>query len=158
MIHLSPMTEDEYAAFLEVSVKDYADDKVRAGNLEPEQAEERALQEFARHLPDGLETEDQFLYSIKDAGSQSNLGFAWLGLREEGGRRLAFLYNILIYEAYRRRGYGRQALAALEGRVREMGYDELWLHVFGHNHAARMLYETSGYEITNINMLKRLGS
>jgi ribosomal protein S18 acetylase RimI-like enzyme len=44
----------------------------------------------------------------------------------------------------------------LEELARGMGIREVALHVFGHNHAARALYEKAGYEITNINMTRTL--
>jgi predicted GNAT family acetyltransferase len=37
-----------------------------------------------------------------------------------------------------------------------MGLKTLKLHVFGSNHVARKLYETVGYETTNVNMSKNL--
>lgn len=66
------------------------------------------------------------------------------------------MYDFLVYEPYRRCGYGWQALQALEQNVRALGLDTIGLHVFGHNHAARALYEKAGYEVTNINMAKKL--
>ncbi|HSO28244.1 MAG TPA: GNAT family N-acetyltransferase, partial [Anaerolineales bacterium] len=69
----------------------------------------------------------------------------------------AFIYDFVIDEAYRRRGYGRLALLALEDKAREMGIDQIALHVFGHNHAARALYESVGYQVTNLQMAKALG-
>jgi ribosomal protein S18 acetylase RimI-like enzyme len=158
MITLSPMTEGEYAGYLEASVKGYARDKVLAGNMTADQAEERAWQEFRKLLPDGLGSEGQYLFTIRRVGEPHGLGFVWLGVREESGRRLAILYDIIVHEQYRGQGYGRRALRLVEERAREMGFQELWLHVFGHNHVARKLYETSGYQVTNLNMMKRLGS
>ncbi len=44
----------------------------------------------------------------------------------------------------------------LEKKVREQGFDTVSLHVFGHNHAGRELYEKSGYVVTNVNMSKKI--
>jgi ribosomal protein S18 acetylase RimI-like enzyme len=44
----------------------------------------------------------------------------------------------------------------LEEKAREMGLKSLELHVFGSNHVARKLYETIGYETTNVLMSKKL--
>ena len=67
-----------------------------------------------------------------------------------------FIYDLRIYDEYQRRGYARQAMLALETKVRELGLDTISLHVFGHNHAAKALYDQLGYEVTNINMSKKL--
>jgi RimJ/RimL family protein N-acetyltransferase len=37
-----------------------------------------------------------------------------------------------------------------------MGLQRLGLHVFAHNHGARALYESLGYAVASLNMLKPL--
>ena len=53
-------------------------------------------------------------------------------------------------------GYGTQALRAVEERASELGAASVELHVFGHNPAARALYEKVGYETMSVVMAKRL--
>ena len=60
------------------------------------------------------------------------------------------------YFLCRRRGYAEQAMLALEKEARRMGAGTIRLHVFGHNSAARPLYEKLGYYPTNIVMAKDL--
>ena len=62
----------------------------------------------------------------------------------------------MIYEEYRRRGYGRQTLAALDEKAKELGLDTISLHVFGHNQAAIALYQQAGYQTTSLYMAKKL--
>jgi ribosomal protein S18 acetylase RimI-like enzyme len=71
-------------------------------------------------------------------------------------RRRAFIYDFSIHPPYRRKGYGAQALRAVEVKARALGLESIGLHVFGHNRAAQALYEKLGYEVTNINMSKRM--
>ena len=40
--------------------------------------------------------------------------------------------------------------------VKEKGFSRLGLHVFGHNKVARKLYESLGFETTNVVMSKGL--
>jgi ribosomal protein S18 acetylase RimI-like enzyme len=68
----------------------------------------------------------------------------------------AFIFDFIIDEAFRGKGYGKQALAALDEKLISMNVDSVGLHVFGHNIVAQELYKKSGYEITNINMRKVL--
>ena len=70
--------------------------------------------------------------------------------------RTAYLCELLIDAPYRRQGYGTEALRAVEPAVRALGIERIALHVFGHNHPARALYEKVGYEETNIHMAKNL--
>jgi diamine N-acetyltransferase len=57
-----------------------------------------------------------------------------------------FIDELYIEEAFRRRGYGRQALAYLEERAREMGVNAVHLEVDSGNEAAFELYRRTGYE------------
>jgi RimJ/RimL family protein N-acetyltransferase len=150
------MSEAEYQAFLDVAVREYADDKVQAGNWQPAEALEKSTQEFRRFLPEGVATRDHYLYTIEDETLAANIGMIWLARIMQGAHPILFIYDFRIDEAYRRRGYGQQALHAAEEHAKALGLDTIALHVFGHNHAARALYEKMGYEITNINMAKKL--
>ena len=106
-------------------------------------------------MPDGLDTPDQYLYAIY-SGQEQHVGYLWFGPLDEGGRAFAVLYDIVIFDPYRRRGYGLEALQVLEQRVKSRGLGEIRLRVFGHNQAARGLYEKLGYVATNITMAKPL--
>lgn len=77
--------------------------------------------------------------------------------RSEPDRGTAFIYDIAIDEAFRRLGYGRGALRALEPLARELGYDAIGLQVFGDNDVARNLYRSPGDIETDVTMRKRLG-
>jgi ribosomal protein S18 acetylase RimI-like enzyme len=158
IVRLVPMTAAQYEEWHERSVQGYAEEKAKAGNWPADDALRRSREEFARLLPDGLATSGNWLFSVEDADSETAVGILWLArMPGEGdaGRR-AFIYDFEIDAAHRRRGYGRAALAALDERARELGFAEIGLHVFGHNLAARALYERAGYEVTNVNMSKRI--
>ncbi len=50
----------------------------------------------------------------------------------------------------------RQALLALDAKVKELGVGKIALNVFAHNHVAQALYEKMGFEITSFYMSKDL--
>jgi ribosomal protein S18 acetylase RimI-like enzyme len=156
MVDLVPMTEDQFHFYLGFGIASYAHESIRAGNVVPDLALKAAERQFENLLPDGLDTPDQHLFSIRDTAQRKGVGYLWFGVRDEGGRRFAALYDLLIFEAYRRQGYGTAALHALEDQVAAQRLDEIRLHVFGHNHPARALYEKMGYAVTNVTMAKRL--
>jgi|WetSurMetagenome_2_1015567.scaffolds.fasta_scaffold788665_2 ribosomal protein S18 acetylase RimI-like enzyme len=156
MVRLVPMTATEYQPYLDMSVREYAEEKVQAGNWQPEEALERSAQEFHKYLPDGVATKDNYLYDIVDETLGVRVGLIWLARMMQGTKPIMFIYDFRIDEAQRRKGYGEQAMLAAEVQAKALGYDTIALHVFGFNHAARALYEKLGYEITNINMAKKL--
>lgn len=158
MIRLVPMNGATYQAYLAVTVREYAEDRIKAGNWQPAEALERSAQEFRQYLPDGVATKDNYLYDIEDEALGIKVGMIWLGRIMQGTKPAMFIYDFVIDEAHRRTGYGEQAMLAAEVQAKALGYDTIALHVFGHNHAARALYEKLGYEITNINMAKKLAA
>lgn len=157
MVHLVPISQEEFQPWLDNAIAEYAHDKAQAGNWPAAEAIERSAQEFAQLLPAGPATPGQHLFSIRADDQPSSVGVIWFSETSYGGQPVAFVYDFVIFEPFRRRGYGEQALRAVEAEVRALGLGSIGLHVFGHNHAARALYEKVGYSVTNVNMAKQLG-
>ncbi|MHB8113684.1 MAG: GNAT family N-acetyltransferase [Bellilinea sp.] len=156
MIKLQSMSPAEFQVYLERSVAEYADDKVKAGNWSQEGALERSRQEFNKYLPQGLDTPANFLRTLIDPETETQVGMIWYAPLPGSTDSTWFIYDFYVNPEQRRHGYGAQALAALEDHARAQGIKAIALHVFGHNTIARALYEKMGYEITNINMVKRV--
>ena len=57
----------------------------------------------------------------------------------------AFIDELYIAPAYRRRGYGREAMAFVEQRAREMSVNAIHLEVDHGNDSALELYRRAGY-------------
>lgn len=153
-MRLRPMTHDEFAAYRESAVRDYADQVVESGTLPEEGALEKARVDYERLLPEGLDTPGHLLWTVLDADRP--VGILWLETGERSDGRSAYVYDIAVREDCRRRGYGRAIMLAAEDACRERGAVSLRLNVFGHNHAARSLYEQLGFETTSVQMRKRL--
>lgn len=152
-ITLVPMDEKDFQKYLESSIKDYAEEKVKSGNWAEAEAFERSRQEFKTYLPQGLNSPNNYLFKIVDDSIPVPVGILWIALLR--GSEF-FVFDIRIDAHYQRRGYGKQAMLLAEKEVLSHGGDRLSLHVFGHNTSARALYEKLGYIITNINMTKPL--
>ena len=158
MVQLVPMSQAEFEKYLESTVPDYAQEHVRTGNWSAEKALKLAEESFHALLPDGLTTPNHYLFTIENEALGTKVGMLWFAVEEREGGPRAFVYDVEIDQAYRRQGYGSQALEALEGKVRELGLTRIMLHVFGHNHAARAMYEKLEYETVNLILSKTLGS
>lgn len=156
MVRLEPMDEAEFQDYLKESIPEYAQEHVKAGRWSSEEALQRAREEYEQILPDGLQTKDQYVFSVVDEGTATNVGMLWFAVRIRGQKPSAYVFDVIIAENYRRRGYGEQAFRALEEKVHELGIETISLHVFGHNYAARAMYEKLGYIPTNITMSKTL--
>ncbi|WP_189058176.1 GNAT family N-acetyltransferase [Deinococcus daejeonensis] len=139
MLHLRPMDAGAFARFLARAVPEYAAEKVRSGQWSPEEAQARSEREFQDLLPQGPDTPDNILYTLHDPHEDADVGVLWYALQRTPHATTAFIYEVEVFEAYRRRGYATQAFTRLEADA-----------------AARALYEKLGYHATNINMRKEL--
>jgi len=157
-ITLVELDEASYRKYRETLVRDYAAEKVRAGLWSPDEAEQESAKEVDGLLPDGPATPDQYIYSVEDQFAPAEIGMLWISTRETGVGRSVWIYDIIVHEKFRRRGYASRILHLAEDRARELGADKIELHVFGHNHAAQALYEKAGYQPTDITLAKILAA
>jgi len=155
-VNVRPMTESEFDEWQLAIAQEYAEEQVSAGNWSRNGAVERALEENARLLPDGLATRRMLvLRGVDDDGIP--VGRAWVGLdHPRGTPEVAFLYDIEVLETRRGSGLGRALLSAVEAATRAAGASALELNVFGGNAVAIGLYDSAGYEVTTQQMRKAL--
>lgn len=151
MIKLEPIQQEDFERFLDQEIRGYAEEHVRNGNWSPEGALERSKKEFEHYLPDGIHSKDQYIYSMVDQ-EENHLGIVWVQVKAQK----AFIFDFVIEEAFRGKGYGKRALAAMDEKLKSMDVESVELHVFGDNIAAQELYKKAGFEITGIHMRKTL--
>ena len=156
MVKLMPMEEEDFKAYNERNIREYAAEHVKNGDWLPEEALEKSQKEVQQLLPEGLKSKNQFIYSIVNESTTQKLGMLWVEVKMDTPRRRAFIYDFIIEEEFRGKGYGKQALAALDEKLISMDVESVGLHVFAHNAIAQELYKKSGYEITNLIMRKTL--
>ncbi len=156
-VTLEPMTAAEFDRFLEILIPGYAEANVTSGRWDRATALERSRAQTSQLLPKGRETPGHWFFTIVTRAERTPIGVLWFALvpPEQGGG--GFIYDIEIDEAYRRRGYAREALLALEAFAKAQGVDHVGLHVFGYNTGAIDLYRKLGYETASLLMRKRLG-
>jgi len=147
------MTQPEYETFLEHAIPEYAADHVRTGHWAEAESLEKSRKEFEELLPQGLNTENNYLYTLVD-GNEA-IGLIWMKVNTQPSKS-GFVYDVFVEERFRGKGYGKSLMLLIEEKAREMELKSLSLHVFGSNHVARKLYENIGYETTNVMMSKTL--
>jgi ribosomal protein S18 acetylase RimI-like enzyme len=155
MLHLRPMTQAELDALLPALQREYAEDELRAGRDTPETVHANVAKLLERLLPDGVASPGQLLYVGVVDGEV--VGHLWLALPTPS-RPQAWVYDIQVFPDRRGRGHGRALMLAAEDELRGRGITTLGLNVFGHNPAARALYESLGFQTTSVQMAKELGS
>jgi GNAT superfamily N-acetyltransferase len=140
-LRLEPMGEEEFDEFHARMAGDYAVELVSAG-MTDEAADTRSREQLAELIRAGIESPgQQFFTAWVD---ESRVGHLWLNT----DRPMAFVYDIVVREDQRRRGYGEAIMNAGALWCREQGHFAVGLNVFAHNPGARALYDRLGYEVT----------
>jgi GNAT superfamily N-acetyltransferase len=140
-VELHGMTQDEFDAFVATLVEGYAEELAAAG-MEPAAARVRSEEQTAGLIHAGRDTPGQVFFTAEADGSP--VGRLWLST--EG--RMAFVYDVVVDESHRRRGYGEGIMNAGARWSRDHGHPVLGLNVFAHNVGARALYDKLGYRVT----------
>lgn len=152
---LRPATGAEYESWASRAVAGYAAEIAASGELPAEAAMAKARRDHDRALPDGLATAGQLLWRLV-AGGQP-VGWLWLAVPgPHGDPTMAWVNAVEVDEAFRGRGYGREAMLLAEAEARARGMRSVGLNVHGSNAVARSLYDGLGYQVIAQQMKKPL--
>lgn len=101
MISFRPMTKDEYPAYLEYFVNDYACEIEANYGESLQDSLARAKQEISEMLPEGVNTHGQVLMCIifQLDKAQSHVGYLWY--KPDSTKRTAFIYDFHIFNSNR---------------------------------------------------------
>ena len=155
-VSLKPMSSASFSEYLKWVIPAYANDNVASGRWDLSDALERSKMDYARLLPKGLNSPDDHLFNIIENVSHKNVGYIWFKIETHYGATSAFIYDVGVFESYRRKGYAKSALRCIETVASDLGATSLGLHVFSHNSAAQSLYSSMGFHVVSHNMKKRL--
>ena len=153
-LSLRPLREEEYAAWRDEEVADYARDIAENGDTPPAAARRKAQEDLEHILPDGLATANHAILVIEQGGTA--VGRLWLAERVMDDRRALFIYDIHIDPQWRGHGLGRAAMLLAEDQARARGIGRIELNVFGGNAVARGLYLSLDYVERAVLMAKDL--
>lgn len=148
---LKTMSSDEFQQYQGYAIENFANEQIKSGNWKQKGAISKAEEEYKRLLPDGSNTDNNYLFTIRDG--ELKVGMVWLAKKDDNK---GFIYDINIWKGDQGKGYGKQAMKQIEIIAKEIGLNRIGLHVFGHNKVARSLYDQLGYVETSIKMEKSL--
>jgi len=156
MLNLQPMSEEEFVAYKEWMVEDYASEISNNFRITMDEARTSATKQIDSMLSQGLSTPNHFLYNIilTTSDGDSRLGYLWIIV--EIKKKRCFIADIFLHEEFRHQGWGRKILELLETNMKEEGINRISLSVFANNNIAREFYIKMGYEFTDMNMQKWL--
>jgi ribosomal protein S18 acetylase RimI-like enzyme len=157
-IRLRPLRDDEFPDFLELLRMEYVRSMVEEAGLSTEAAEDKATADHASLFPDGKAQAHHRIYLLEEVETGERAGHLFWAERQPPGslQTRAYLYELFIDEAFRRRGLARRALELLEEEARGKGLPGIDLNVWGGNDAARGLYRSAGFDERAVFMSKEL--
>jgi ribosomal protein S18 acetylase RimI-like enzyme len=150
-VSLRAMTANEFAAYRDAFIRDWAADLQKVHDLTSDGALAEAAARTDADLPHGPATPGHHLFAIR--AGEERVGTVWFSIDAHGR---AFLDDVTIDEASRGKGYGRRALELCEQEAARRGVSSIELHVYRHNPRAIALYEALGYRTTGLKMGKRI--
>lgn len=103
-MNLKKMTEVRFRKYLDLAIVEYANDKIKAGAWEEANAFNLAKESYSNLLPKGINTPDNFLFSIMNSKLIEPIGMIWV---KRVGKKI-FIYDFVINEANRGKGYGKE--------------------------------------------------
>ena len=152
MVQLIRMTQPELDEYLPHAIQALADELAKGNGWNTDQSLAAALRSFDVLLPNrAVDSPNQLLWTI--VADSQRVGVLWCGIREHGE---AFVWDILIYPAWRNRGYGTEAMVAMEQELRQMEIVRVGLNVFAHNSVAARMYSKIGYIPVSTRLIKVL--
>ncbi|WP_176711392.1 GNAT family N-acetyltransferase [Streptomyces sp. PTY087I2] len=143
LVRLRLMTEAEYAEYEPYVIADYAQRNVAAGTFTQGEAMERARTDFAKLLPQGASTADNYLHAVEDPSGE-RVGNLWYAIRRSAGNTTAFILNMEIFAEHQGRGFGRGLLHACAQDAAGHGARAVEIQILGSEDEKRSLFRSVG--------------
>ena len=91
MIELVEMPKERFPRYRENLIREYAQDKVRAGVWSPGEAQRRATADTDGLLVRGTDTEGHYLYLLRDRSAGEEVGVVWLAVQDTDAGRSVWI-------------------------------------------------------------------
>ena len=143
-VKLIKMNQEEYDVFYQKSFEHHVRELILEEKMSEKAAEKETTEELRAMLPEGLNTENNYLMTIFDE-KEEPVGFIWTLHEYSEDIKQSFLCDFEIYEKDRRKGYASESLKQMENDAKQAGCRESVLFVADENAAAIALYEKCGY-------------
>jgi RimJ/RimL family protein N-acetyltransferase len=143
ILKFQKMNEKAFQEFLESTIADSANALTSLG-IDEEKAYDLAKDRVQNSLPQGINTHNHFIHSIKI--NDIKIGDIWYFII--GDDKTSFLANLRIYREHQNKGFGTESMILYESEIKNLKLIQIKLHVFKTNKKAKKFYEKLGYAIT----------
>ena len=156
-LRVAPLTPEQAEFYLAHSQVGYVEDLVRAGAMDEDTARRKAAADYA-----DLDVGGHTTYVAGHAeidGREEWVGVIGWALKGFDGtdEPTLFVYDLEVFERFRRRGYGEALMAHAAAEAARVGARSVRLTVWEGNDGAKALYRKLGFVDENARMRMRLG-
>lgn len=152
MILLKSIQPEEISEYRKIFIQDYSDDLTINHGYSDQEGLNLAKKSFASSFPNNSPIPSDKLLCI--VAKDNVVGYLWYSVNENDAK--AFICDFYIHDRHRGKGYGKFAIALLETLLTKENINYLGLRVASNNPRALELYKNIGFNISGINMCKRI--
>lgn len=144
------MNELQFEEFKKISIEMYADFSPHYRDIPKLEAVKLITNDFnSRFAPQGLATPGQFFLAI--VLQERQIGYFHFS-EFPVGTKSVFGWNFHIYQAYQRKGLGKEAVEIAKKFLKNKGYEKVALNVMADNEAAIKIYKLFNFQVTQHSM------
>ena len=140
-VYFRELEEPERLSYIDKSEKSYYHDLIIAEKFDNLALVKKEIKRFRYMFFQGIKTQTASIYAIMN---EENIKVGYLWYEQRNGNSI-YICDFIIFEQYRKQGYGYAALKLLEKKVRDQGISKIMFHVFSFNQNAIKLYRKLGY-------------
>ncbi|WP_213992887.1 GNAT family N-acetyltransferase [Sodalis sp. dw_96] len=148
----------EFDAYRTIFIHEYEMDLTRNHKLSEYEAHEKAVNIIDSAFLGEVGITNNSLFRIVKtiSGAQHNVGYIWILSSKKD--KSPFVMDFYILPEYRKQSLGTEALTELFYQLAQNGNTAITLRVDPDNQPALNLYKKVGFNITGINMARKLNS
>jgi ribosomal protein S18 acetylase RimI-like enzyme len=154
MILLKSILSENFSEYREIFIRDYSDDLTINHGYSDQESLNLAEKSFASSFPNNTAIPSDELLCI--VAADNIVGYLWYSIDKNDAK--AFICDFYMYDHHRGKGYGKTAIALLETMLLQLNVNYLGLRVAYNNPRALELYKNIGFNISGINMSKRINA
>ncbi|QOL14195.1 GNAT family N-acetyltransferase [Dickeya dianthicola] len=158
MLVLTECTENDIGAYRNIFVEEYENDLIRNHHLSQSEANKKAIDVFNSSFSDNQPEKNNSLLRItkKLNDEPCHVGYIWLLYSPK--EQSAFIMDFYVSQAYRNKKIGYEAMSYLISMLEHSNMTTIKLRVEPDNQTAIGLYKKVGFDITGINMVRKITS
>ncbi|WJV68738.1 GNAT family N-acetyltransferase [Pectobacteriaceae bacterium CE70] len=153
---LTECTGNDIGAYCNIFVEEYENDLIKNHHLNQSEAHKKAIDVFNSSFPDNRAEKNNSLLRINKMLNDKSYHVGYIWLLYFPKEQSVFIMDFYILHEYRNKKIGYETMNDLISMIGRSNVTMIKLRVEPENQAAIGLYKKIGFDITGINMVRRI--